>query len=216
MTFDGALATDGAALIAAVAGEYLALADLLEGAGSAVWDAPSLCEGWRTREVVAHMTMPLRYDGPAFMSELEAAGGDFTRLSNTVAARDAELPEATLVENLRSKTLHSWEPPGGGMQGALTHCVIHGLDITEAVPLARRVPAERIGAVLGALEDAGGSDLFGADLSGARLRADDLDWSYGSGALVTGPAQVLALVLCGRRVPPGRLGGEAAPRFTRH
>ena len=30
-------------------------------AGPAVWDAPSLCEGWRTREVVAHMTMPARY-----------------------------------------------------------------------------------------------------------------------------------------------------------
>ena len=43
-----------------------------------MWDAPSLCEGWRTREVVAHMTMPARYSGPAFMAELEAAGGDFT------------------------------------------------------------------------------------------------------------------------------------------
>jgi uncharacterized protein (TIGR03083 family) len=214
MTSESALATESAALAAAIAGEYLALADLLEGAGPAVWDAPSLCEGWRTREVVAHMTMPVRYDGPAYMSELEAAGGDFNRLSNTVAARDADLPEAALVENLRAQTLHTWEPPGGGMQGALTHCVIHGLDITEAVPLARRVPAERIGAVLGALDDAGGADLFGVDLSGAHLRADDLDWSYGSGALVTGPAQVLALVLCGRRVPPGRLGGEAASRFT--
>ena len=215
MTFDAASTTDSAELAAAVAGEYLALADLLDGAGAAVWEASSLCEGWRTREVVAHMTMPVRYDGPAFMSELEAAGGDFTRLSNTVAIRDAALPEATLVANLRAHTLHEWQPPGGGMQGALTHCVIHGLDITEAVPLPRRVPAERIGAVLGALEGAGGADLFGVDLSGAHLQANDLDWSYGSGALVTGPAQVLALVLCGRRVPAGRLGGEAAPRFTR-
>jgi uncharacterized protein (TIGR03083 family) len=215
MMFDAAPTTESADLAAAVAGEYLALADLLEGAAPAVWDAPSLCEGWRTREVVAHMTMPVRYDGPAFMSELEAAGGDFTRLSNTVATRDAALPEATLVENLRSETLHEWEPPGGGMQGALTHCVIHALDITEAVPLARRIPAERVGAVLCALESAGGPDLFGADLSGTQLRADDLAWSYGSGALVTGPAQVLALVLCGRRVPPGRLDGETAPRFTR-
>jgi hypothetical protein len=161
------------------------------------------------------MTMPVRYDGPTFMSELEAAGGDLTRLSNTVATRDAALPEATLVENLRSQKLHAWQPPGGGVHGALTHCVIHGLDITEAIPLARRVPAERVGTVLGALEGAGGADLFGVDLTGVQLRADDLDWSYGSGALVTGPAQVLALVLCGRRVPPGGLGGEAAPRFTR-
>ena len=39
--------------------------------------------------------MPARYDGPAFMAELEAAGGDFTALSNTVAARDGALPRPT-------------------------------------------------------------------------------------------------------------------------
>ena len=43
-----------------VAEEYVALADLLDSAGPGVWDAPSLCEGWRTREVVAHVTMPVR------------------------------------------------------------------------------------------------------------------------------------------------------------
>jgi hypothetical protein len=42
----------------AIADEYRALADLLEAAGAGVWDAPSLCERWRTREVVAHVTMP--------------------------------------------------------------------------------------------------------------------------------------------------------------
>jgi hypothetical protein len=61
----------------AIGDEYGALADLLESAGPGVWDQPSLCEKWRTREVVAHVTMPVRYDAPAFMAELEAAGGDF-------------------------------------------------------------------------------------------------------------------------------------------
>ncbi len=56
--------TDDATTMALVAEEYGALANLLEGAAEEVWDAPSLCEGWRTREVVAHVTMPARYDGP--------------------------------------------------------------------------------------------------------------------------------------------------------
>ena len=55
----------------AIADEYSALADLLEGAGAGAWDAPSLCEGWRTREVVAHVTMPARYDGPACLDPPE-------------------------------------------------------------------------------------------------------------------------------------------------
>ncbi len=62
----------GTAMAHDIAAEFEALADLLEAAGPDAWDAPSLCEGWRTREVVAHMTMPARYDGPAFMAELEA------------------------------------------------------------------------------------------------------------------------------------------------
>ncbi len=206
----------GATVHADVTAEYLALADLLEDAPAAVWDAPSLCEGWRTREVVAHVTMPVRYAGPAFLTELEGAGGDFTRLSNAVAARDGALEPARLLADLRAETLHEWEPPGGGASGALTHCVIHGLDVVEGVPLARTVPSARLALVLAVVADPDTPNLFGVDLSGVSLRADDLDWSFGSGpALVTGPAQALALLACGRLLPAGRLHGDGAARFSR-
>ncbi len=207
---------DDATLTALVAEEYEALADLLEGAADDVWDAPSLCESWRTREVVAHVTMPARYDEPSFLAELEAVAGDFTALSNTVAARDGALAAEALVACLRSPTLHGWQPPGGGVDGALTHCVIHQLDITEAVPLARRIPDECITRVLSIVAAPGAPNLFGIDLSGVTLHADDLDWSLGSGATVSGPAQALALVACGRRLPAGRLEGEAAGRFSQN
>jgi uncharacterized protein (TIGR03083 family) len=197
-----------------IADECCALADLLEVAPPEIWDALSLCEGWRTREVVAHMTMPVRYPGPRFMSELEAAGGDFTRLSNTVAARDGELPPAALLAGLRSDVLHAWRPPGGGAAGALVHCVIHGLDITEATGLGRTVPGERTGRVLSFLTGSDSPNPFAVDLTGVQLHADDLAWSYGSGEVVSGPAQVLALVVCGRAVPSGRLRGRDAERFT--
>ncbi|MGA2474067.1 MAG: maleylpyruvate isomerase family mycothiol-dependent enzyme [Acidimicrobiales bacterium] len=214
MTSDAPIHAD-ADLAGAIAWEYRALAALLEASGPAVWDTPSLCEGWRTREVVAHMTMPARYSGPAVMAELEAAGGDFTRLSDTVAARDGALPVDSLLADLRSEVLHAWEPPGGGADGAFTHCVIHLLDIVEAVPLERRVPDERVTRLLGIIAGPGTPNFFGVDLDGVELRADDLEWSYGSGAPVAGRAQALALVVCGRLLPPGRLDGEGAARFTR-
>ncbi len=58
------------------AAEYLALADLLASIAEAEWDCPSLCDGWRVREVVAHLTMPARYGNAEFMTELEAHGFD--------------------------------------------------------------------------------------------------------------------------------------------
>ena len=110
--------------------------------------------------------------------------------------------------------LHGWEPPGGGAEGALTHCVIHALDIAEAVPLPRRVPEACIRTVLALVAAEDAPNVFGVDLSDVELRADDLEWSSGTGALGAGSAQALALVACGRLLPPGRLHGEAAPRFT--
>jgi hypothetical protein len=92
------------------------LAALLDAASDVQWD-PSLCEGWRVREVVAHLRMPARYGG-AFMAELRDSEFDFTRLSNRIASQDAQLPTAELVDNLRDEAMHHWTPPGGGYHGA--------------------------------------------------------------------------------------------------
>ena len=44
-------------------------------------------------------------------------------------------------------------------------------------------------------------DVVVAITAPAELRATDLDWSYGAGEPLTGTAQDLLLVLCGRRLP---------------
>jgi|SRR5450759_114573 uncharacterized protein (TIGR03083 family) len=100
--------TDDSELQPAVAAQFQALAELLSSASDAAWNTESLCDGWRVREVVAHMTMPTRYSEDEFMAELERCGFDFTRLSNEIASRDAELPAAWLVTDLRSDVLHHW------------------------------------------------------------------------------------------------------------
>ena len=41
----------------AIAAARLDLADLLEGLEEAEWDKPSLCAGWRVRDVAAHVAM---------------------------------------------------------------------------------------------------------------------------------------------------------------
>jgi uncharacterized protein (TIGR03083 family) len=195
-----------------VAAEFVSLADLLTAASDGQWDTPSLCDGWRVREVIAHMTMAARYSEPEFMAELQRCDFDFTRLSNEVAGRDAGLPIGELVANLRSDVMQHWAPPGGGYHGALNHVVIHGLDVTVPLGVPRRSPDETIRVVLDDLAQGGGHAHFGTVLNGRRLEASDLDWSYGSGPALRGAAEDLALAMCGRAVPGGRLDGEPLER----
>lgn len=131
-----------------VADTYEGLADLLAAGPAHLWDAPSLCEGWLVRHVVAHVTMPVRLTPERFGAEMAAAGGNFGVLSDTVAARDAQLPVGDLLDQLRSPQLHAWQPPGGGADGALRHAVIHSLDVTIALGRPPVAPAGAVGAVL--------------------------------------------------------------------
>jgi len=199
--------TDDADLQPAVAAEFQALADLLDSATDAQWDTPSLCAGWRVREVIAHMTMAARYSEEEFMAELRRCEFDFGRLSNEIAARDAGLPASELVAGLRSEVMKHWTPPGGGWHGALNHVVIHGLDVTMPLGVPRRPPDATIRVVLDDLTGGGVHEHFGTSIRGRRLQATDLDWSYGSGPALRGPAADLALALCGRAIPQGRLEG---------
>jgi uncharacterized protein (TIGR03083 family) len=190
-----------------VATQYLALADVLEGLEPAGWETPSLCEGWRVREVVAHLTMPARYDEDEFLGELRDAEFDFTRLSNQIASRDASLPTEDLTANLRDDVMGHWTPPGGGFHGALNHVVIHGLDITVPLGEPRCASDAALVIVLDDLTRGGVHDNFGTDISGRALEATDIEWSFGTGTPLRGMAEDLALDLCGRRLPEGRLDG---------
>lgn len=155
-------------------------------------ETPSLCGGWRVREVATHITMAARYSDDEFMAKLRDCDFDFTRLSNQVAAQDAELPTAELVSNLRADVMHHWSPPGGGYHGALNHVVIHGLDVTVPLGRPRRVPEATIRVVLDDLTHGGGHAHFGVDIGGQRPQATDLDWSYGSAAELCGEGEDLA------------------------
>jgi uncharacterized protein (TIGR03083 family) len=195
-----------------VADTYRALADLLEPLPAERWSTPSLCSEWRVREVVAHVTMPANYDEPAFMAELQQDGFDFGKLSDRIAARDAQRPTGELLAGLRDEVLHRWQPPGGGAHGALNHAVIHSLDVT--VPLGEKpvAPEEAIRVILDDLTRGGVQQHFGVDTGGRRITATDLDWSYGNGSPLTGAAGDLIASLAGRTVPDDRLDGEPLAR----
>ena len=103
------------------------------------WDKPTLCAGWRVREVVAHITMPYRLSIPRFLFGMLGSVASSTGIADRKARRDAaDLPRPNSRTVLRQNINHPWKPPGGGFEGALSHDVIHGLDMTVALGIDRR------------------------------------------------------------------------------
>ena len=163
------------------------LADLLGGLTPEQWAHPSLCEGWRVREVVAHITLAYRHSGLRVVAGILASGGNFNRYADKIARKDtATTSDAELLESLRDNAEHPWTPPRGGQAGALAHDVLHGLDITEPLGLQSAPPA-RIAAAIGD-PDKRQLKYFGVDLTGVSLRGTDANITIGDGEPVDLPA----------------------------
>ena len=189
------------------------LASVLEGLSAEQWRSPSLCAGWTTAHVVAHLTMPFRITEEEFGRGMAEAHGQFGEFSDAVAARDSELPQAELARVLRDNVDNPWGPPGGGQQGALSHDLIHGLDITWPLSITYPIPDRAMTTVLDLIAGPDGQNAFGVDLDDIELRATDLDWCAGAGAEAAGPSRDLLLMLARRLLPHDAVSGPGAQRL---
>ena len=75
----------------AIDAERSSVADLLDELSAEEWETPSLCAGWRVRDVAAHLTLAQMGVRTAAV-EILRARGDFNRMIRDSARRRAELP----------------------------------------------------------------------------------------------------------------------------
>ncbi|MGI5241034.1 maleylpyruvate isomerase family mycothiol-dependent enzyme [Dactylosporangium sp. CA-139066] len=198
----------------AIAAQRLALADLLEGLRDEEWERASLCQGWRVRDVAAHVAMAPQVAGVgALLADAVRARGSFHRLNHDAAVRHAEgRPAARLVDELRTHAHSRRLPAVTNYRNILFDTVVHGLDV--AVPLHRPwpVPAAVATAAADRVWSMGWPFWARRRLRGVRLVATDADWSAGTGAEARGPIAALLLLLTGRTAAAApRLSGPGAP-----
>ena len=184
------------------------LADLLAGLTPDQWQTPSLCDGWRVRDVAAHVAMtshPPRLG--ASLKTLLRARGSFNRFNHDLAVEYPATP-TDLVADLRGRADSRRLPVVTNVHNILPDVLVHSQDI--AVPLGRELdqPGEALRAAADRVWSMGWPFRARRRLRGVRLQATDHDWAAGSGAELSGPLSSLLLVLTGRdlaRVP--RLSG---------
>jgi uncharacterized protein (TIGR03083 family) len=179
------------------------------------WEAPTLCDAWTVREVVAHVLSYEELSGAELARHF--ARGLFRLDRVNAAALDAyrDRSPAELLALLRAHLTPAGPiTPGLGGAVGLTDALIHQQDVRRPLGLLREVPAERLRHALPVV-------LFGPPIRGilrvfdVRLVATDLDWSFGRGPEVHGSAEALLMVAAGRRGITGELSGPGRARLAR-
>jgi uncharacterized protein (TIGR03083 family) len=189
------------AVWAAIDRQRLDLADLLDELTDEEWEQPSLCTGWRLRDVAVHLA--LAQTGPARATvDLVRAGGRLQRMIHDGAVRHAASPPDQLVAQIRAMAGSRRKAPGVSHLEPLLDVLVHGQDIAVPLGRPRAMPVEPAVTAATRVWDLPWpmSTTFNTRrrLRGLRLVATDADWTGGEGDVVEGPIEALLLVLTGR------------------
>ncbi len=195
-------------LLAAIAAERRRIADLVESLSPAQLDVPSLCGDWTVRQVAGHLLAAVDVSMTASLVALTRSGFRLHRANARLAIETAARPVTALADGLRRHATDPFRPPIVGYPGQLTDLQVHGQDMRRPLGLPHGLEPDRQRVSLNFLT---GGRAVGFTprrrTAGLRFTATDLDWAWGAGPLVTGPAEALMMALTGRPVALGELDG---------
>lgn len=183
------------------------LADFLATLTPQEWEAASLCEGWRVRDVVAHVTS---FDVPLLAIARRVVRAHFVDINQVGVDDLASLSTEQLLNRLRDRLRPRGQATLLGGRLALLDVTIHHQDIRRPLGKPREIPADRLRVVLA--DAVRSPELPAWHLSrGLRLAPIDLDWRHGSGPDLIGPAEAVLMAVTGRASALGELGGPGQP-----
>jgi uncharacterized protein (TIGR03083 family) len=190
--------------------EMLDLAERLTELDDEQWNAPSLCDRWRIRDVLAHVTAGAEgaFGIGAILGGMLRYGFNYNRWVAADGQRRGQQDPEVVLKAFRSAAANRTPSSGARAVRALQHVLIHGQDMCRPLGITRDLPEDHLVAVADFVKD--DHRIFGAKkrIVGLRLTATDIDWSHGRGPEVRGPAEALVMTMAGRRAALDDLSGE--------
>jgi len=192
---------DRDAVWASIDAQRSSLAALLDDLTEEEWAQPSLCAGWRVRDVAAHLTLATARVRDAAGPALRARG-HFNRMVRDSAIDRAAAPTTELVAAIRAMVGSRRRAPGVSHLEPLLDVLVHGQDIAVPLGRPRPMPVDAAAAAATRVWTMRWPFTVAFDarrrLAGLRLEATDAIWAAGEGARVEGPIEALLLLLTGR------------------
>ncbi len=192
------------------------LASLLERLSAEQWDAPSLCAGWRVKDVVAHMAVGHTMSVLGFGAAVARHGFRVNAASYALATSYADThPVDEILALFREGTAG---PPRAAarfvpIRELFTDHLVHHQDIRRPLGLPRLIAVDRLQAALTALPTLSSRVGSRRRMSGLRVVATDIDFAYGEQGRpeLRGPSEALIMALTGRAEALAELSGGAVP-----
>ena len=176
----------------------LRIADLLDSLSPAEWNAPSLCRGWRVRDVAGHLALVPAITTWDMIAVAPRARFNPNCINTLLAIRQGSGDPDEIVAKIREHAGERRTAKPLDTRNSLFDAIVHSQDI--ALPLGRDfpVPAGYSREGLQRVWAMGWPFNARRNLAGLTLRATDTDWAAGTGPEVAGTALSLLLLLTGR------------------
>ena len=139
-----------------VARQRRRFADTIESLGEAAWDTTSWCEGWRMRDVLAHLVRGAEMTYGSLTLDLVRGGFRPDPSVRNAATRLGALPVPGLADRLRAAAARRFHLVGTTEGMGLAEVLVHSADAFRPVGLDVHVAPDDVAPALDALWGAGG------------------------------------------------------------
>ncbi len=176
----------------------LRLAEMLDTLSPSEWDTPSLCEGWRVRDVAGHLALVPTITTWQMLAAAPRARFNPNRINTLLAVRAGSVATSEIVQKLRDHAEDRTTAKALDTRNALFDAIVHSQDM--AIPLNRTfgIPVDATRQGLDRVWNMGWPFNAQRRLAGRTLTAADTEWTVGSGPEISGSALSLLLLITGR------------------
>jgi uncharacterized protein (TIGR03083 family) len=194
--------------------EVADIGTFLKELGEDDFDTPSLCEGWRVRDVLGHMGLGHTTPMPRMVRLVAKHGFNVPKASREESITLFEGKSGDDIRRFWSEVMVAQHPRKGISKLIPTHSgffdhLVHNQDMRRPTGRRRDIPSDRMvrALELGRTESGMGFSPK-KNVEGLRLVASDLGWSAGDGPKVEGAAEAIVMATAGRQVALGELEGD--------
>jgi uncharacterized protein (TIGR03083 family) len=174
-----------------------ALAGILRTLTPEQWETPSLCAGWRVRDVAAHVIGSPQATWRATLGMLPSLRHGYNGMILRDGLRRGRSAPEEILEQFGQFAGMRRAPAVTTHVEPLLDVLVHTQDIVRPLGIEHPMPPE---AAAVAADRARLLRMAGRRVRALRLVATDTDWARGDGEVVEGPMEEL-LILCSGRQP---------------